>query len=116
MFLMALEWAGTNYAWQSATIIGLFCGAGGTLILFAVWEYRKGDNAIYPYSMLREKVVWSSSLFILLFQGCTLIYSYYLPIYFQAVKGVSPARSGVYNAPGIFSQMLVAGISGVLGE
>lgn len=116
MFLMALEWGGTEYPWRSATIIGLFCGAGGTLVIFAAWEYHVGDEAMVPYSMLRKRVVWSSCLVIGFFFGCLLIFSYYLPIYFQAVKGVSPALSGVYVLPGILSQMMMAVISGVLGE
>jgi MFS family permease len=116
MFLLALEWGGTNYACNSATLIGLFCGAGVTLIIFAVWEHRVGDKAMFPYSMLRRRVVWSSCLVMAIFCGCLLIYSYYLPIYFQAVRGVSPALSGVYVLPGILSQMLLAVISGVLGE
>jgi hypothetical protein len=116
MFLMALEWGGTNYAWNSATIIGLFCGAGVTFTIFAVWEYRVGDRAMFPYSMLRKRVVWSSCVVIGFFFGCVLTLSYYLPIYFQAVKGASPAMSGVYILPGILGQMLFAIISGVLGE
>ncbi|KAL7803484.1 major facilitator superfamily transporter [Trichoderma aethiopicum] len=113
-FLMALEWGGTVYAWQSATITGLLGAAAGSLLIFLYWEYRQGDNAMYPYSMLGKKVVWSSCLFIFLFQGCALIYSYYLPIYFQAVKGLGPSLSGLYNSPGISVQMLFACISGVL--
>ena len=116
MLLLALEWGGTNYAWQSATVIGLFCGAGGIFIVFAVWEYRMGDEAMFPYSMLRKRVVWSSCLVIGFFFGNLFINSYYLPIYFQAVKGVSPALSGVYVLPSILSQILGAVISGVLGK
>lgn len=116
MFLMALEWGGTTYAWRSATIIGLFCGAGGIFILFVIWEYHVGEGAMFPYSMMRKTVVWSSCIVICLFFGCLLTLSYYLPIYFQAVKGVSPTLSGVYILPGILSQMLMAIVSGVIGE
>ncbi|KAF2120200.1 major facilitator superfamily transporter [Lophiotrema nucula] len=114
MFLMALQWGGTFYPWRSAMIVGLFCGAAGTAIIFATWEKSVGDNAMFPYSMLRKRVVWSSCVVIFLFQGCALIYSYYVPTYFQAVKGVSPLASGVYNSPGIGSQMVFAGVSSVL--
>lgn len=114
--LLALEWGGTAYSWWGATIIGLLSAAAVTLLLFVYWEYRQGDDAIYPYSMLRGKVVWSSCLFILLFQGAALIYSYYLPMYFQAVKGLSPSQSGLYNSPGILSQMIVGALSGVLSQ
>jgi hypothetical protein len=37
MLLLALQWGGTKYAWNTAIIIGLFCGAGATLVLFWGW-------------------------------------------------------------------------------
>lgn len=116
MFLMALEWGGTQYPWSSATIIGLFCGAGGTLIVLAAWEYRAGDGAMIPFSMVRKRIVWSACLSIGFFFASLLIFSYYLPIYFQAVKDVSPALSGVYILPSILSQMAMSIVSGVLGK
>ncbi|OCK76093.1 efflux pump [Lepidopterella palustris CBS 459.81] len=114
MFLLALEWGGTTYPWNNATIIGLFCGSGGTLVIFVAWEHRVGDDAMIPYSMVRKRVIWSSSSVAFFFFGALLIFSYYLPIYFQAVKGVSPALSGVYLLPGILSQILMVLVSGAL--
>ena len=114
-FFLALEWGGTRYRWDSATVIGLFCGAAGTFCLFLGWEYRKGDAAMVPFSMIKNKVIWSSCLVQVFFFGGMLSMSYYLPIYFQAVKGVSPTLSGVYLLPSILTQMLFSVISGVLG-
>ncbi|KAL3426835.1 efflux pump [Phlyctema vagabunda] len=114
MFLMALQWGGSEYPWKSATIIGLFCGAGGMLAIFAAWESYVGDEAMIPYSVVRKKVVWSSCLVIGFFFGSVLVHTYYLPIYFQAVRGTSPTMSGVDVLPGILSQMLLAVVSGVL--
>ena len=96
--------------------MGSECGAGVTFIIFLVWEHRVGDEAMFPYSMVRKREVWSSCLVIGFFFGSLLTFSYYLPIYFQAVKGASPTMSGVYILPGILSQMLMAVVSGVLGE
>ena len=115
-FLLALQWGGTRQPWNSSVAIGLFCGAAGTLCLFLVWEYRKGDDAMVPFSMIRIKTVWSSCLFTFLFIGAMLSMSYYLPIYFQAVKGVSPTLSGVYLLPSILSQIFLSMLSGYLGR
>ena len=114
--LLALQWGGTRQPWNSSVVIGLFCGAAGTLCLFLVWEYRKGDDAMVPFSMIRIKTVWSSCLFTFLFIGAMLSMSYYLPIYFQAVKGVSPTLSGVYLLPSILSQIFLSMLSGYLGR
>jgi Fungal trichothecene efflux pump (TRI12) len=116
MLLLPLEWGGTKYAWDSATIIGLFCGAGAMLIVFVVWEYRVGENAMIPYSMVKQQIVWSSCLSMGFFFGSAMILSYYLPIYFQSVKGASPAMSGVYILPSILSQLVMAIISGIMGK
>lgn len=116
MILMALQWGGVKYTWNSATIIGLLCGGAGTLVLFMAWEYRVGDSAMIPFSILRKTVVWCSCLVIGFFFASLLVFSYYLPIYFQTVKGVSPTMSGVYMLPGVFSQIVTAILSGFLGE
>lgn len=116
MFLLALEWGGSQYAWNSATVIGLFCGAGITLIIFLAWEYHAGDDAMMPLSMVRRPVVWSSCLVIWFLFGAMMVYSYYLPIYLQAAKDASPLKSGVDTLPLILSQMLASILSGGLGE
>ncbi|KAL1963468.1 hypothetical protein VTN77DRAFT_8369 [Rasamsonia byssochlamydoides] len=111
-FFLALDYGGNQFAWNSATVIGLFCGAGATFILFLVWEYFKGDEAMIPFSMVRIRAVWSACLVQLFFFGMIQLAAYYLPIYFQAVKGATPMLSGVYLLPGIISQLFAAVGSG----
>ncbi|KAF4636816.1 hypothetical protein G7Y89_g1264 [Cudoniella acicularis] len=114
MLLLALQWGGTTYAWSSATIIGLFCGSAGMVAIFMGWEYTQGDRAMIPWAMIKQRIVWSSCASVAFFFGGQLINSYYLAIYFQSVRGVSPTLSGVSMLPGILSQMLFAPISGYL--
>ncbi|TVY83625.1 Efflux pump mlcE [Lachnellula suecica] len=114
MLLLALQWGGNKYAWGSATIIGLFCGSGGNFLIFLAWEYKKGDDAMIPFSMVKIRIVWASCILILFFFGAQLTVAYYMAIYFQAVRGVSPTLSGVYLLPTILSQMAAAVTSGIL--
>lgn len=44
MLLLALGWGGTEYAWSSPVIIGLFCGSGVSCIVFLFWEHHKGKE------------------------------------------------------------------------
>lgn len=113
---LALQFGGNQYAWNSATIIGLFCGAGGTLVVWLSWDYRQGDQAMVPLSILRQTVVWSSCVTGLFFAGSFFITGYYLPIYFQDVRGASPLKSGVDVLPNILPQMLMTMIAGKLSE
>ena len=116
MFILALQWGGVKYSWGSATIIGLFCGAFGNLLVFLAWEHRVGDEAMIPLSLLRRRVIWSSCLNMMCFIGCTFTIAYYFPVYFQAVKDASPVQSGVDMLPQIVTNMVVTIMTGGLGE
>ncbi|KAK3991500.1 major facilitator superfamily domain-containing protein [Cladorrhinum sp. PSN332] len=114
--LMALAWGGNEYAWNSPTIIGLFCGAGGTGLVWLVWDWYRGDEALIPLSMLKKKVVWSSSVTNSLLMYIVYAGSFFLPIYFQAVKDATPIMSGVYVLASILTQLLGAVLGGVAVE
>ncbi|KGO59266.1 Major facilitator superfamily domain, general substrate transporter [Penicillium expansum] len=114
--LLALQYGGNEFTWHSSQVIGLFCGAAATFILFLVWDYCKGDAAMIPFSMIRIRVVWSSCLAYGLLMGQIFCASYYLPIYFQGVKGVIPLMSGVYVLPSILGHLFVALVSGKIVE
>ena len=113
-FLLPLQWAGNQYPWDSVVVICLFCTAFATMIIFIVWEYFTGENAMIPLSILRIRVVWSSCLYYGMQAGSSLCGIYYIPIYFQAVKGVSPITSGVWILPTILSQLFSALLFGIL--
>jgi hypothetical protein len=112
--LLALQYGGNQYAWNSSVVIGLFVGSGLTFIAWFVWNYRKGDKALIPFSMMRKTVVWSAAISSAMLFGTVFSASFFLPIYFQAVKGTSPFISGVNLLPSILPTMLFAVSSGVL--
>jgi MFS family permease len=114
MVALALQWGGIKYSWTSGTIIGLFVGGGLSLAVFAAQEYRIGDRAMIPWSVVKQTVVWSSSATMFFYFGSQMLGNYYLPIYFQTVRNASPAMSGVYLLPTIFGTMLMSLLSGVL--
>lgn len=116
MLLLALQYGGNEYAWNSSQVIGLFVGAGATFIVFVLWENYKGDRAMIPPNIIKRRVVWSSCLMFGFLMSLLYIVTYYLPIYFQAAKGISPMMSGVYLLPTIIAQLIAAGLSGFLGE
>ena len=116
MLLLALQWGGTIYAWNSSQIIGLFCGAGATFMVFLLWNYHKGDAAMLPFSIARRRTVWTSCIVYGLFMGNLYTASYWVPVYFQGVKGASPTMSGVYILPMIIAHIFAALASGPIGK
>ncbi|KUL90987.1 hypothetical protein ZTR_00844 [Talaromyces verruculosus] len=116
MVMLALEWGGERYAWNSATIIGLFVGFAVEIIVFVLWEIRTGDQAMIPFSLLGYQSVIFSILFAFFFMGSFVIPVYYLPEWFQVIKGASPIRSGVMLLPSICTQIAGSLLSGVLAH
>ncbi|KAL2139652.1 hypothetical protein VTI28DRAFT_4877 [Corynascus sepedonium] len=113
MFLTALQLGSdTKYAWNSSLIIGLFCGAGVAAVLFILWEWRVGDIAIIPGNVVRRREVWSSCAHMFSMSFVVFIANYFLPVYFQAVKGAGPTMSGLYMLPAILSQLGVVVLAG----
>ncbi|KAL2869698.1 major facilitator superfamily domain-containing protein [Aspergillus lucknowensis] len=114
MILLALEWGGNEYPWDDSRVIGLFCGGGATAIAFLVWEHRLGKGAMIPFHLVTPRIAYSSYLTIASLFGLTMLNAYYLPIYFQAIKGQSALMSGVDLLPNILAQLVSAVVSGVL--
>ncbi|KAL9115272.1 MAG: hypothetical protein Q9227_001066 [Pyrenula ochraceoflavens] len=94
--LLALQFGGNQFAWSSSQVIGLFCGAGATFIVWIAWNYYKGDDALLPFPIIRRKAVWTSGVNYAFMMATVFGSTYFLPIYFQAVKGVNAIMSGWY--------------------
>jgi hypothetical protein len=116
MFLLALQWGGQTYAWNSGTIIGLFIGSFADLCVFLAWERRRGERAMIPLHLLKQTKVYSSCLNMLFIMGNLIVTMYYLPIWFQVVEGTSATVSGVRLLPLILSHIFFAITAGVLGK
>ncbi|KAI0491189.1 major facilitator superfamily domain-containing protein [Xylaria cf. heliscus] len=115
LLLLALQFgSGDTYAWNSPTIIGLFVGAGVGAILFLLWEWKAGEVAIIPFSMVKNRIVWASTLQYISLISAVFVGTQYFPIFFQGVKGVGPVLSGVYLLPSILSQIIFILLSGAL--
>ena len=114
--LFALSWGGNQYAWDSAIIIGLFCGAAAIAVLWLVWDWYRGDEALIPVSIIRVRGVWAGALTHCFFMTNVFCASFFLPMYFQAVRGANPMMSGVYVLASILSQLIVIPPTGKFGE
>lgn len=102
-FLIPLSWGGVSYTWDSwHTLVPLSIGAAG-LLVFAFYEYRFAADPIIPPSLFQNRTSTASFIGSVL-QGlilwCTL---YYLPLYYEAVKGYTPILSGVALFPETFT-------------
>ncbi|KAJ5174506.1 HC-toxin efflux carrier TOXA [Penicillium canariense] len=114
MLLMAVQFGGNQYPWGSPTVIGLFCASGVTFLIWLAWDWKNGDDALIPLSLMSQRAVWSSCATYGLSMGSLFTSSYFLPVYFQGVLGASPLISGLQLLPNIIPQLFMAVLSGTL--
>jgi MFS family permease len=114
MVLLALQWGGNDHPWKSATIIGLFCGFGGLFSVFIAWQLYKGDGAMVPLRLLRRRTIIASSLTSMCVFGALFVNIYYIPEWFQVIKGASPLKSGVMNIALFVPQIIGSIIAGTM--
>lgn len=111
--LLALQWGGTKYEWSNWRIILLFVLFGVLTSLFIAIQFQKQERATIPPKMFAKRSMWSAAWFSFSLSSCFLLLVYYLPIWFQAVKGASAVKSGIMNLPMILTLVLVSVLSGI---
>ncbi len=96
--LLACVWGGTEYAWGSSQIIGLFVGAALSLAAFIFIE-SKAKEPILPLELFKSRVfVTSVATTFLIGMGMFGAISY-IPLFAQTVIGVNATRSGLILTP-----------------
>ncbi|KAH9902351.1 putative efflux pump [Xylariomycetidae sp. FL2044] len=112
--LLALQWGGTTYAWGNGRIIALFVVFGVLILVWVYLQSRQGENATVPVRIIKQRTVAASALFAFGIGSSFFIFVYYIPIWFQAVQGVSAVESGIRNLPMLISVVVFSMLGGGL--
>ncbi|TVY83009.1 Efflux pump aflT [Lachnellula suecica] len=112
--LLALQWGGTTYAWFNARIIVLFILAAILLGIFVLIQFKSGDNATVPIRIINQRSILAAAYFSLLSPGAMMVIVYFLPLWFQAIKGVSAVSSGIDTLPLVLSLVVGSILAGFI--
>lgn len=112
--LLALQWGGITTPWKSPVIIGLLSGAGILLSLWMCSQYRLGERATIPVRLITVRTVFFSAVYGFFLFGSFVILTFYLPLYFQAIKGSSATTSAVYTLPLVITLAISSTLGGIL--
>ncbi|KAK7186765.1 MFS general substrate transporter [Paraphaeosphaeria sporulosa] len=112
--LLALQWGGTTYAWSSWRPVLLLVFACVLFVGFLAVQIWRPDTATLPMRILKQRTVAASALFAFTSQAGMIVVTYYIPIFFQALKGFSPTKSGVATIPFILSLVVGTILAGGL--
>jgi len=112
--VLALQWGGTQYSWENARIVVLLILCVVLCITFMAIQIWKKEEATVPPRIVMKRSV-AAAIWFGFFSGASLlVVLYYLPIYFQAIKGVSAVRSGIMLLPMVLSTVIGSIGSGII--
>ncbi|EGX88301.1 MFS transporter, putative [Cordyceps militaris CM01] len=111
--LVAFEEGGVLRLWTDSVPIGLVVGFVLLMGLLVVIEWKQGEKAMIVLRIMKRRTILILALFNLTAQAAGFARTYNLPIYFQAVQGVSPSQSGIRMLPTVLTTSLFSFIGSV---
>jgi EmrB/QacA subfamily drug resistance transporter len=109
--LLAVSWSGPTNGWGNGTTIALLAGAVVLAVAFVLVELRVAEPII-PMDLFKGRIFSGYAGYAFLLGFAMFGALIFLPLYLQAVKDMSPTRSGLALLPmivGIFCASIPSG-------
>lgn len=112
--LLALQWGGVTYNWSNARIIVLLVLSGVLFVAFIFVQKWKGENATVPGHIFLNRSIIAGAWFCFCNGGSMQAMFYFLPIWFQAIRGASAVESGIMNLPMVLGLVIASVSAGII--
>ncbi|OCF72452.1 hypothetical protein I204_06831 [Kwoniella mangroviensis CBS 8886] len=113
---IGLQYGGITHDWNDPDVIVTLSLALALFLGLIGWSYLMGSKAMIPLSLFRSRHFSAGTWVAFLGYGVVVLYLYYLPLYFEAIKNDTATRAGVL----LLALQLTMGpflvFSGKLGE
>jgi MFS family permease len=110
--LVALQWGGTTYAWSSWRIVLLLVLFPVLLLAFFGVQLWKPETATLPMRIIKQRSIVAGFSFSTMSQASMLLMTFFIPLFFQAIKDFSPIKSGQAMLPFILGLVIAAIMGG----
>src|SRR3989440_8045864 len=113
--MLGFTFAGSQYAWLSGQVIGLFAGAVVFVVLFILYEARlerRNAQPIIDPSLFTNRIFCVSVLITMITSMGMFGSILFIPLYAQGVLGISATNSGLILSPlmaGLIFSSIVSG-------
>ncbi|KAH8887522.1 MFS general substrate transporter [Thozetella sp. PMI_491] len=111
---LALQWGGFTYNWSDGRIIALLVLGLvllGTFVAIQVW---KPERATVPPRIFVQRSIASGFFVSCCLGAAQTLILYYLPLWFQAIKGDSAVDSGIHLLPQVIAIVIASIFTGIL--
>lgn len=101
--LLALQWGGSTYAWSDGRIIALWVLFGILFLAFVAVQVFMTETATIPAAVIKNRSIIAGMWWTFCLGSAMMLLVYYIPIWFQAIKGDSAVESGIHLLPMVLS-------------
>ncbi|TIC27226.1 putative MFS drug transporter [Wallemia mellicola] len=115
LIILGLTWAGSEYPWDSAHVLGTLISGIGVAIIFIAWEGLFARIPVMPLYIFRcHRMVNGACLTQFINGYLFLTQTYYLPKFYQLAYGYSGVKSGAMLLPLSLVQTASSTLGGLL--
>lgn len=112
LFVLGSTWGGNSYPWLSIPVLISLVLSLVILIAFVYNECRFAKEPIIPRHIFNRNVICLSTISFL--NGAVMfVFTFYIPLFFQEVKGLSAIASGFQLTPLLLGIVVFALFSGI---
>ncbi|KAI1102406.1 putative MFS aflatoxin efflux pump [Jackrogersella minutella] len=108
--LLALQWGGLTYPWSNGRIIALLTLGVALFLGFTLVQVLMPKTATIPPRIFNQRSILAGNWATICIGAHMMVFVYFLPIWFQAIKGATAVDSGIRLLP-ITLSMVVASIT-----
>lgn len=112
--LLVLQWGGKRYSWGHGLIVGLLVVFTLLMAVFVGTQIWFGEQAVLPPRIIKQRTVAAASVFQVFLGGAAYLFMYYLPVFFQGVRGSSAVESGTQLLPILLGVVISSFLTGAL--
>ncbi|KAJ7168993.1 major facilitator superfamily domain-containing protein [Mycena filopes] len=97
--VLALQWGGNTKPWSDKDVIISFVFAAVLSAAFVGWEWYVDEQAMVPTAIMKSGSIYAIQVYGFFNQFTLVLFSYYLPVLYQAARGHSATHSGIDILP-----------------
>jgi MFS family permease len=114
--LLAIQFGSNQYSWGNGVVIALSVIAGVFGAAFIAFQIWRGEQGTIPTHIISQRSILAGSIASLGIGSVLVLFSFYLPIWFQVIQGKSPKESGLSLIPLLLSVVFAVIASGIFAS
>jgi Major Facilitator Superfamily len=113
--LLALQWGGVTHPWSDWRVVVCLVFFAVLFVSFVVVQIvNRHTNATIPSRIILQRSVLFGGIYQFLLGSTMLGTIVYIPLWFQAIKGTTPVKSGIDTIPMVLGLVVMSILSGII--